>query len=80
MLIERKSPLTGETNSMEIDVTWDEIEKWRSGTMIQVAMPNLTPDEREFIMTGYTAEDWAKMFPPEDKGDYEGGDEDAHWR
>ena len=29
---------------------------------IQEAMPHLTPDEREFIMTGITAEEWAKEY------------------
>lgn len=67
MLIERTSPLTKKVNTMEIDVTFDELRRWREGTLIQVAMPNLTPVEREFIMTGYTAEDWATMFPPEEE-------------
>lgn len=69
MLIERTSPLTGKVNTMEIDVTHDELRRWRDGMLIQVAMPNLTPVEREFIMTGYTENDWAVMFPPDDEED-----------
>lgn len=66
MQIIRKSPLTGKTAIKEIDVTTEQLEKWQSGTLIQVAMPNLTPVEREFIKTGYTEEDWAKMFSDEE--------------
>lgn len=69
MKIERVSPRTGQTNVMEIDVTSEQIYRWQNGELIQRAMPDLTPDEREFIMTGYTAEDWAAMFPEEDSDD-----------
>jgi len=62
MLITRKSSLTGKTNVMEIDVTQEQLEKWYSGTLIQVAMPNLKPEEREFIKTGYTSDDWKAIF------------------
>jgi hypothetical protein len=31
--------------------------------LIQDIFPGLTADQREFIKTGYTAEDWARMFP-----------------
>jgi hypothetical protein len=35
--------------------------------MIDQAIPHLTADEREFIMTGITPEEWAKAFPDEDE-------------
>lgn len=62
MEILRKSPLTGNLNVMDINVTDGQLKAWESGTLIQVAMPHLTPEEREFIMTGYTPEDWRKVF------------------
>lgn len=67
MKITRMSPMTGKKNSMEIEVTQAQLDMWKGGVLIQDAMPNLTPDEREFIMTGTTAEDWDAMFPPEDE-------------
>jgi hypothetical protein len=39
---------------------------WENGTLIQLAMPNLTPDQREFIMTGVTSEEWADEFSEDD--------------
>ena len=62
MLIKRTCPFTGKQNELEIDVTEEQLLKWQNGTLIQNAMPNLTPDEREFIMTGITAEEWDKTF------------------
>ena len=68
MLITRTSPRTGIVKVMDLPVTQDQIDAWKvRGLLIQDAMPNLTDDEREFVMTGYTAEDWAAMFPPEDE-------------
>ena len=58
MLITRKSPFSGITNTKEIAVTEAQLEAWESGTLIQDAMPNISADEREFIMTGITAEEW----------------------
>lgn len=62
MKITRKSPFTGTVNTMDIDVTDVQIERWKSGTLIQNAMPNLSADEREFIMTGITPEEWQATF------------------
>ena len=61
MLITKTSPLTGMLNTMDIDVTELQIAQWERGMLIQEAMPLLTRDEREFIMTGFTAADWEAM-------------------
>ena len=62
MLITRTSPFSGNTNSMEIEVTQEQLSSWESGTLIQNAMPNLSADEREFIMTGITPAEWDSAF------------------
>lgn len=66
MTITRASPFSGKVNSMEIDVTEDQLAAWKSGQLIQAVMPNLTPDEREFIMTGITPNEWDSMFGEDD--------------
>jgi len=58
MRITRKCPLTGKTNSQEIAVTPDQLNNWYDGWLIQKAMPNLTPAEREFIKTGIINKEW----------------------
>jgi len=61
MIIERRSEITGAYREMEIDVCPQQIKEWEEGRLIQDAMPNLTPSEREFIMTGTTDEEWETM-------------------
>jgi hypothetical protein len=62
MIIQRKSPLTGELNSREIDICQSQIDAWDGGMLIQDAMPDVSKDDREFIMSGSTPVDWDKMF------------------
>lgn len=61
MKITRTSPFSGKVNTMDIDITEEQLKQWHDGRLIQHAMPNLTPDEREFIMTGITPEEWAEL-------------------
>jgi hypothetical protein len=62
MKIVRTSPFSGQVNEREINVTPTQLANWKNGTLIQNAMPHLTPDEREFLMTGITAEEWDETF------------------
>ena len=65
MLIAKTSSLTSKTHQMEIDVSDKQIALWMEGALIQDVMPNLSPDEREFIMTGITPAEWATTFGEE---------------
>ena len=62
MKITRTSQATGITRDMELDITDEQILKYESGESIQKAFPNLTPSEREFIMTGITEDEWKDIF------------------
>jgi hypothetical protein len=62
MLIERICPLSGENKRQDIPVTQEQLDAWRSGALIQNAMPHLSADEREFIMTGITPDVWEELF------------------
>ncbi len=52
MRVRRSNILTGNTSTMEIDVSPMQIFEWQNGKLIQDAMPNVSAEEREFIMTG----------------------------
>lgn len=53
-----ENPFGGVTH-MEMKVTLSELNKWiQSGQNIQDALPHLTPDEREFLISGITPEQW----------------------
>ena len=66
MIIIRKSMLSGNVSSMDIPVTEGQLAEWQAGALIQNAMPNLSADEREFIMTGITPAEWDLEYAEED--------------
>lgn len=66
MLIERRSLVSGVLRTLDLPITEDQIEMWESGAKVQDAFPNLTPSQREFILTGITDDEWDAAFPPED--------------
>lgn len=61
MQIQRTSIITGITRTLNLDITEEQISAYMNGALIQKAFPNLTADEREFILTGITAEEWDTM-------------------
>lgn len=67
MRIARQSPLTGIVNTMDLDVTQAQLDELatRPRRKIQDIFPNLDKAEREFLLTGYTQEDWDAMFKEE---------------
>jgi hypothetical protein len=62
MKITRKSAITGIERSMELPVSEEQIKNWSNGMLAQNAFPHLTSDEREFIITGITQEEWEQAF------------------
>lgn len=58
----RESPFSGKIHTREIPVTEDQYLAWLDGELIQHAMPNISADDREFIMTGITPEEWNQAF------------------
>tara|TARA_B110000467_G_C18174034_1_gene396825 strand:- start:140 stop:343 length:204 start_codon:yes stop_codon:yes gene_type:complete len=67
MIIRRQSIITSNINSMNIAVTEEQIKKWQEGMMIQDAMPDLTANEREFLINGVTPDEWKKYMGAEDE-------------
>jgi hypothetical protein len=67
MHITNKCMITGKMNTRWIEgLTEEAMEDWGAGgQVIQEAMPDVSPEDREFIMTGITPEVWAQQFPQE---------------
>ena len=61
MKIYRRSLISGKTNTMDLPVTLKQIEQWRGGGLIQDVFPDLTREEREFIKTGITPNEWKQV-------------------
>jgi hypothetical protein len=62
MLISRKSIISGQMNTMDLDVTEHQLLRWEAGELIQDVFPHLDASEREFMMSGITPKEWNKMF------------------
>lgn len=44
------------------------IRRWRAGEYIQVALPDLTAEQREALITGIHQRCWDEMFKEDDDG------------
>jgi len=61
MLITKRSPFSGVVHAREIDITGHHLWLWKEGgKLIQEAMPHISADDREFLMTGITPEEWTE--------------------
>lgn len=50
----------GKGSAMTLDAK--AFDAWRAGTLVQVAFPRLTADERELMISGTHGPCWEKMF------------------
>ena len=66
MMITRTSMFTGIERTLDLDFTAEQLAEWKNGALIQDAMPNLSPADREFVMTGVTDEEWSDEFGDEE--------------
>ena len=53
-------PICGEYNFVD-NVPLDGYNDWLNGELIQNAMPDLSPEEREMLISGVCPECWQKM-------------------
>lgn len=65
-MIIRYSNYSGKFHKAIMKMKEEDYYRWKNNrVLIQDALPHLDNEEREFLMTGYTPEEWAKIFPPE---------------
>jgi hypothetical protein len=66
MVVTKKSSLTGIENTLNIDVTPEQLfrieNRMNTTELIQNIVPNLSMEDREFLMTGITNEEWIRAF------------------
>ena len=67
------SSLSGKEHTREIGIDEQEFNKaylqFTSGVLIQDAFPTLNSDDREFILSGITPEEWDECVGPEREDD-----------
>jgi hypothetical protein len=66
MNIIKTSQISGKKSNMDIDITKEQLfrveNRLNKNELIQNIVPNLSMDEREFLMTGITPEEWTNVF------------------
>ena len=59
MLVKKQSIISGNVNKMELDITQEQLNRYLEGReLIQDIFPHLNANEREFLITGITGEEW----------------------
>ncbi len=74
MQVTMRSMLSGKEHTQEIDITQDQWNRWQGGELLQNVCPHLSNDDREFLISGSTKEEWASFFgkgPQLDDTEYE---------
>lgn len=66
MWIERKSTISGKITKLDIDITLDQLDRinnrFETKELIQRIVPDLPADQREFLISGITPEEWKSEF------------------
>lgn len=65
-LVTKQSPLSKIWHTATLVMTDDQYSNWQGGELIQIALAHLTAEEREFLMTGITPEEWDEVFGEEE--------------
>jgi hypothetical protein len=62
MIVQRRSIISGKVNTMNIDCTEEQLIRHKMGELVQDVFPNLSVEEREFLISGVTPEEWDNTF------------------
>jgi len=62
MLITRTNPYTGKPRSIDMNISQTQLNEYNNGKSAQHAFPNLSANEREFIISGITGEEFDALF------------------
>lgn len=63
MKITKASRISGTVSTMDLDITSEQLARIEAGIeLIQNIVPHLSSDEREFLITGITPQEWDKLF------------------
>jgi hypothetical protein len=63
MLVTKTSRISGKISSMDLDITSDQLDRIEAKIeLIQNIVPHLSSDEREFLITGITPQEWNELF------------------
>lgn len=58
--------LSGVTRTRHLDITREQELRIQAGEHVQDVVPHLSADDREFLITGITADEWEQMLGEEE--------------
>ena len=61
MKVTKVSGLTGVTHQRDIDVTRERLIRHANGELIQDVCPTLSAEDREYLISGVTREEWRRF-------------------
>ena len=69
MIVERQSIVSGKVYQMDINITEEQLFNFINGRsgLAQEAFPDLSIDEREFIISGIHPIEWNELFGNEEE-------------
>ena len=62
MLVTKQSVVDRQFYTMDLPVTVEQLAAHANGALVQDVFPELTLDEREFLVSGMTPEKWNELF------------------
>ena len=65
MKLSKRSIISGKINEMDLDITEKQYFSWKNGDLVQNVFPHLNSEEREFIVSGITPQEWKEVFGEE---------------
>lgn len=60
--VTNQSPFASKPSTMDIYAYPSDMAKYLNGALIQTVFPYLTADQREFMTSGFTPEEWEETF------------------
>ena len=63
MQVTKQSRISGKISSMDLNITSEQLSRIEAGIeLIQNIVPHLSSEEREFLITGITPDEWNELF------------------
>lgn len=63
----RTSLISKTTTTRDLPITPEQLAKWKAGAFVQDAFPHLSPEDREWFLTGIIDEEWRELTSEEDQ-------------
>lgn len=64
--ITKTSLLSGVTRTRHLDITREQELRIQAGELVQDVAPHLSADDREFLISGITTDEWEQMLGEEE--------------